>query len=60
MRPKDWADHEADRLYDVICEIIDDDMALTEMIASSLRKAARDFHEERVTGPIGEHPDLES
>lgn len=58
MRPKDWADHEADRLHEAIIELGDDYDQAVDEIAKSLRKAARDFHEDRVTGPVGEHPEV--
>jgi len=57
MRPKDWADHEADRLVDLMRDGADDER-MTDEIGKSLRKAAKDFHGVRMTGEIGKEPKL--
>lgn len=51
MRRKDWADDEAARLFDMVRDAVDD-YRITDEIAKSLRKAAQDFHDEPVTGPV--------
>lgn len=56
MRRKDWADDEAERLFDLVRGAIDDNSVIEE-ISKSLRKAARDLRDERITGPVGDHPD---
>lgn len=55
MRRKDWADDEAERLYDMVRDDEDDDHVTAE-IAKSLRKAAQTHHDEPVTGPVGDQP----
>lgn len=57
LRPKDWADNEADRLVDLLRDGSDDE-ELTNAIAQSLRKAAKDLHGARVTGQVGNHPEV--
>ena len=58
MRRKDWADDEAERLFDLVRDAVDDDLVIGE-IGKSLRKAAQDFADEPITGAIGEHPKCE-
>lgn len=40
MRRSDWADAEANRLYDLVRDAVDDDKVI-EAIADALRKAAK-------------------
>lgn len=56
MRRKDWADYEADRLFDLVRECIHDDETIIEEIGKSLRKSAKTQHWAPVTGPVGEWP----
>jgi hypothetical protein len=58
MRRKDWADDEAERLFDLVRDAIDDEL-IVEEISKSLRKAAKDFKGVPVTGDVGDHPQLE-
>lgn len=58
MRRRDWADDEAERLFDLVRDAIDEEAIVGE-IGMSLRKAARDLKEEPVTGPIGTKPNAE-
>ena len=55
MRRKDWADHEADRFHDMLLDGLEYEEVIEE-IAKSLRKAAAEFKDEPVTGPVGEFP----
>lgn len=57
MRKKDWADDEAERLYYRFVKDEDAETIIDE-IAKSLRKAAKDLNAERVTGPVGDFPEL--
>lgn len=56
MRRIDWADREAERLFDLVRECVHDDETIIEEIGKSLRKAAKTHLEEPVTGPVGAHP----
>lgn len=58
MRQKDWADFEAERLFDLVRNDLDDDRVIEE-VAKSLRTTARDMTGARVTGMFGRYPSEE-
>ena len=54
MRERDWADVEAERLYDLVRDGLVPDDDILDQIARSLRRVADEEHGRPVTGPIGD------
>lgn len=52
-RQKDWADDEAERLYDLVRSGTNDDEVI-DQIGRALRHAVKYEHDMMMTGPVGD------